>query len=109
MATIKLTNGVLLDSNSVKIGIDASNVLASNQYDYTATQDCWMMVFGGTNTGANQCYLIDGVQIQASKKDYFSANFFSPIFIRKGQNVKISKNGTSADTGISRLAFYGTK
>lgn len=109
---VKLSNSVLLDSGSVKIGVDITNVLATNQYDYTATQDCWMDLAGGTNTGTKQGYSIDGICV-SGLHEYLAGNLgIFLTFIKKGQRVRIvtnSSDGSSAVSGYSRMTFYGTK
>jgi len=111
LATIKLTNGVLLDSVSVKIGLDVSNVLATNQYEYTATQDCWMDLHGGTNSGTKQGYSIDG-KCFSGLHEYLAGNLgIFPVFIKKGQIVRIVKSvddNAAAQSSLSRMTFYGT-
>jgi len=105
MATIKLTNNVLLDSESVKIGIDVSNKLSyvSQVYggaSYTATQDCW--VIGTNQNNQFNSAKIDNTDICNAYSNYWAFDGFR-LFLRKGQKFQCSSGSNGA------LFVYGTK
>ncbi len=87
MATIKLTNDVLLEASSVKGGIDVSNKLVSGYVTtYTATQDCWVRHAPGSNGSQINLYKPDGSSyagvISSSRSGHMNV-----LFIKKGQKV----------------------
>lgn len=107
MGSIKFTNNVLVDSASLKVGIDASNKLAeltsTQVHDgYTATQDCWLIL---TPVTANdETWLnVDGVQIF---RQWTSATCYNilPVFLHKGQTVS-----RGSGHGVNVCYVYGTK
>ena len=99
MATIELTNDVLLDSSSLKTGIDGSNVLTSTtNASYLATQDWWVRIYLNESYGTDT-FKIDDVALFAG----YNASRYAYCYCKKGQTV--SRNGTKGGT----MTVYGTK
>lgn len=93
MSTIKLTNDVLIDVTSLKIGIDTSNKIATlassnSGATYTAIQDCWCCPSMCAPNG-DQSIQIDGVTL-ATTHSHNGLYIGIPlaIFLRKGQRIR---------------------
>lgn len=90
--SIGLTNGVKVSSQNLELlGIDVSNILASNFSTYTATQDCFIKAH--VDSGDN--FSIDNVQIQ-NVYAYQGTSFFTLFYLKDGQTFKTSDNNTTA-------------
>lgn len=105
--TIKLTNSVLVDSSSLKIGVDSSNLLATITSStvasgWTATQDCWFFARPVTANSTTDI-LIDGVTVNTQSSPNATVYTILPIFIHKGQVVKVAGHGTGD------CKIFGTK
>lgn len=90
MATIKLTNGVLFNTESIKMGIDSNNILASGVSSYTTLEECYVRSRGN----AYQLYLtIDGQNILMIHNQWGgNGELDLTFFCHKGQSC--TGNGT---------------
>ena len=85
MATIKLSNDVLIDNTSLKIFIDTTNQLVSSNggsqtsKTWTATEDCWLWAYG-----------YDGDVTIDNKSIGYAPSYTHNCFtlVRKGAKVK---------------------
>lgn len=69
-----------------------------------------MDLAGGTNTSTKQGFSIDGVCF-SGLHEYLAAHSVMPMFIKKGQRVRIVKSESQdapAQSNLSRMTFYGT-
>ena len=103
MATIKLTNGVEVDSSSLKMFIDPTNVLYShewtgdkytvNEASYTATEDCVIFTVGyeikANRTTLNNVYLFGTDGNSGSGRDLQGS-----FYVRAGDTFKFSSHVT---------------
>ena len=102
MATIKLSNSVLIDSSSLKMGIDMSNLIASNitSFPYTATQNCWAICSqSGDNSGCS--WKINDINFTEPV-----GRVCIPIFLKTGQALNCYSNSS---TYKSIRTIFGTK
>jgi len=96
MPTIKLTNDVLLDSSSLKMALDSSNIIASStkstsSITYTATQDC-IIVFCGPFMlwDTNMIPKINDVPIVSSSNRYTTEwGGYASFILKKGDKIWI--------------------
>ena len=94
MATIKLTNDVLISSNSLLEAIDPANLLATGSVNngnfdtINITQDCYVCLF--TTKGSNTCkvFISDGVNEQEVARGNQSADNNICFIAKQGQKGK---------------------
>lgn len=89
MATIKLTDGVLIDQTSIAglTGIDVTNELASGTGTaYTATEDCWVCGAGIAGNNSSFSITIDSVYV-GTCSDHWTA-FSFPLM--KNQTIRLA-------------------
>lgn len=98
MATIKLSNSTLIDSSSVKMGIDVDNKIAEITHGniYTCVQDCWLVpnlpsgvMFNFVTTGGTSVAVCS-----------FGGGGLAMMFAHEGQRVQV--------TGSYGYRIYGT-
>lgn len=100
MATIKLTNDVVISYDSLLLPQpDRNNQLATNNYNYTATQDCF--VYMACSSGNTMYLTVDDVHRAYSVANGTGRGF--SFFVRKGQVVK------GVSTGGANMVAYGLK
>lgn len=92
MSTLMLTNGVLIDSSSLKIGIDVDNLIASgNSFPsagYTATEDCF--IIWDTPDTYGTISLNNGTETTRQINQYArtgSAGATGYLYMKKGQKA----------------------
>lgn len=106
MSTILLTNNVQLDSNSLLIGIDTSNVIAlldytgSTERTYTATENCWISITTYGTGGILSKLFLDSVEVTQNSGSV-SSKGVSSMFLKAGQTVAWTPNGKT------RLVVFG--
>ena len=112
MATIELTNNVVIDSNSLKTGIDTNNLLASGTNidvdGYTATEDCWIIqTVQGYSTNYYTFY-IDGNSLGRHGS---ADNGLKPIvyYVKKGQTFSWTNSVSGWSGGLKDYFIYGIK
>ena len=108
MAIVELTDNVLLDSNSLRLEIDTSNLIGEKtNAAYTATQDCYISAKLEIRFQAS--LLLDGVAIMAlyGADSIYQNHLLTPFFMRKGQELTISRQNTSHD--YVNFKIYGIK
>jgi len=95
MSDIIFTNDVKLHAESLTLGIDVNNVIASGLTEYTCTENCWIEVplEGGSNG-----LKIDNYQV--GSWNYFN---WTPQYVSKGTKVKLTNSGSQ------RIKAFGVK
>ena len=89
MATIKLSDNTLIDSESLKIKADYSNILhdgnGNNTYTYTATQDCvcYVQITIGGGSASISIDNVDCIHLYGS-----SVLTTTTVFLKKGQTIR---------------------
>ena len=112
MATIKLTNGVLFDTESLKVGIDTTNVLFSEDknnvdYTYTATQNCWLMMCEHLSSGGwyvQPKIWLNGTQISFGNENCLPRSAPHFIFLKTADNVRVQGSDYKC-----QFIVFGTK
>jgi len=93
MATIKLSNNVLIDQGSIDgiAAIDTSNLLATVSSDYTAIQDCFAVQ---TEISAEPILGINGVSLQMFNKSSATGKASAWIMVKKDQTINTANRST---------------
>ncbi len=92
MSTITLTNNTLIHSESLRIGVDKSNVIASGSrgnLPYTATQDCYFNANlnpGNDNMGG---FAVNGMPAFTCGSTNQINQARATFFIKKGDVVSV--------------------
>lgn len=94
MSDVKLSNGVRIDSSSLKMGIDLSNQLASGSGVYTATQNCWVRVYCWGTPTSN--IVIDNISYDGGGTNGNNYDNFHTFFLSKGQTITYSSHSWRA-------------
>ena len=98
MATVKLSNNVLLSSSSLQVGIDINNIIATASGDYIATQDCFVRSRGN---GYQLFLKIDDNYVLAIHNQWGgNGELDLTFFVRKGQKVDSGGTGSYTVFGV---------
>ena len=102
-ANLVFPSGFISALGDIDMFINVDNVLAtySTYAEFTATEDCWVVVhyYGGTiHISINNNSMVTG-------KVSDSGDMFLPV--KKGQTCKIYQTGNASNTGVSAVTVYG--